>query len=67
MSIGWTSPASMRRRLASPEAETRSYWPPPPPPFACMSANIWFDVPASLRWMVQPVFCSNGCAKLLSV
>src|SRR5436190_1138226 len=27
---GWTSPPVINRRLASPEAETRSHWPPPP-------------------------------------
>src|SRR5574337_955046 len=50
----------MSRRLASPEAETRSYWPPPPPPLACMSVNISFELPASLRWMMQPVCFRNG-------
>src|SRR5438105_1274902 len=57
----------MRRRLASPDAETRSYWPPPPPPPLRMSATISFDEPASLRWMMQPVWRSKGFAKLGSV
>src|SRR5574340_163377 len=54
----------MRRRLASPEAETRSYWPPPPPPPPWMRLNISFDEPASLRLMMQCVCCSNFLAKL---
>ena len=39
---GWTSPPVIRRRLASPEAETRSHWPPPPPPPPRISATISF-------------------------
>src|SRR5918911_5091070 len=61
---GLTSPPTMRRRLASPEADTRSYWPPPPPPPVCMSATISFDEPASLRWILQPVVFSKRFAKL---
>src|SRR5919204_144934 len=30
----------MSLRLASPDAETRAYWPPPPPPPACMRLDI---------------------------
>src|SRR5205085_8458208 len=61
---GFTSLPTIRRRLASPEAETRSYWPPPPPPPVCMSATISLDEPASLRWILQPDCCSNFFAKL---
>src|SRR5919201_6662273 len=50
----------MRRNVASPEAETMSYWPPPPPPPVRISATIWFEDPASLRWTLQPVCLSNG-------
>src|SRR5262249_49303 len=57
----------MSRRLASPEAETRSYWPPPPPPPVRISATISFDVFASLRLILQPVCCSNFFAKLGSL
>src|SRR5919204_1457823 len=60
MFTGLTSPPTMRRRLASPEAETMSYWPPPPPPPVRMSATIWFEDPASLRFTLQPVCLSNG-------
>src|SRR5256885_5205067 len=55
----WTSPPLISRRLASPEAETRSHWPPPPPPPARIRATIWFDEPASLRWILQPDSRSN--------
>src|SRR2546428_13969055 len=61
---GWRSPPLISRRLASPEAETRSYWPPPPPPPVRMSATMSFDVPASLRWILQPVCRTNLFAKL---
>src|SRR4029453_5617135 len=74
---GLTSPPLISRRLASPEAETRSHWPPPPPPPARLSAPpplaepparisaaISFDEPASLRWILQPLCCSNFLAKL---
>src|SRR5438105_8538346 len=47
----------MRRSDASPDAETRSYWPPPPPD---MSATIWSEDPAYLAFTWQPVCCSNG-------
>src|SRR6476659_9274073 len=57
----------MRRRLASPEAETRSYWPPPPPPPPWITLNISLDEPASFRLILQPVCCSNFFAKLGSV
>src|SRR5438093_7063216 len=67
MLIGCTSPPAISRRLASPDAETRSYWPPPPPPPARISATIWFEEPASWGWILQPVAASNGLAKLLSV
>ena len=53
----------MKRRLASPDADTRSY--PLPPPW--MMLNISFDEPASFRWILQPVCCSNFFAKLGSV
>src|SRR5712692_7415903 len=56
----------MSRRLASPDAETRSYWPPPPPPPPCIRLNISFDEPASLRVILQLVCFSNFVAKLLS-
>ena len=56
---GWRSPPLIRRRLASPEAETRSHWPPPPPPPARMRETISLDEPASLRWIMQPVWLSN--------
>src|SRR5205085_9005224 len=59
---GFTSPPTISRRLASPDAETRSYWPPPPPPPVRMSATMSFEVPASLRWILQPVCRSNGFA-----
>src|SRR2546423_8924769 len=59
---GLTSLPTIRRRLASPEAETRSYWPPPPPPPVRMSVTISFELPASLRWILQPVCRSNGFA-----
>src|SRR5689334_7266655 len=61
---GRTSPPKIRRSVASPEAETMSYWPPPPPPPVRISATIWFDEPASLRWILQPVCCSNGLRQL---
>src|SRR5690348_860265 len=61
---GCTSPPTIRRRLASPDAETRSYWPPPPPPPVLISATISFDDPASLRWILQPVCFWNLFAKL---
>src|SRR5438477_3920381 len=64
MLTGWTSPPLMRRRLASPDAETRSYCPPPPPPPVRISATMSFDVPASLRWILQPVSWTNLLAKL---
>ena len=64
MFTGLTSPPLISRRLASPEAETRSHWPPPPPPPARISATISFEEPASLRWILQPLCCSNFLAKL---
>src|SRR5437588_9056098 len=67
MLTGTTSCAYTSRRLMSPEADTRSYFPPPPPPPARISATIWFDEPASWGWILQPVAASNGLAKLLSV
>src|ERR687887_2943472 len=57
----------MSRRLASPDAETRSYWPPPPPPPPWMTLNISFEEPASLRLILHPVCRSNFFAKLGSV
>src|SRR5256886_8274360 len=60
MLTGFTSPPLIRRRLASPDAETRSHCPPPPPPPVRISETIWFDEPASLRWILQPVCFSNG-------
>src|SRR6266487_7166525 len=50
----------MSRRSASPEAETRSYWPPPP---LRMSATISSEEPAYLAFTLQPVCCSNGLAQ----
>src|SRR5205814_7479602 len=64
MLTGLTSPPLIRRRLASPEAETRSHWPPPPPPPVRISETIWFEEPASLRWILQPDRCSNFFANL---
>src|SRR6266567_1550261 len=47
-------------RSTSPEAETRSYWPPPP---LRMSATISSEEPAYLAFTLQPVCCSNGLAQ----
>src|SRR5438045_816768 len=66
MLMGCTSPPLIRRRLASPEADTRSYCPPPPPPPVRMRATMSFEVPASLRWILQPVCRTNLFAKLES-
>src|SRR5438445_8446643 len=52
----------MSRRLASPDADTRSYWPPPPPPPLRINATISFEDPASLRWMMQPFSFWNAFA-----
>src|SRR6266511_2666290 len=57
MLIGCTSLPKISRRSASPEADTRSYWPPPP---LRMSATISSDEPAYLALTLQPVCCSNG-------
>src|SRR5436309_7723966 len=54
---GATSPPRIRRRLASPEAETRSYWLSPP---WRISVTISFEEPAYLAFTLQPVCCSNG-------
>src|SRR5436190_8373226 len=54
----------MRRSVASPEAETMSYWPPPPPPPVRIRETISFDEPASLSLILQPVCCSNGLRQL---
>src|SRR6185312_10395027 len=50
----------MRRRSASPEAETMSYCPPPPP---AMSETISLEDPAYLELTWQPVCFSNGCTQ----
>src|SRR5476651_244359 len=47
----------MSRRSASPEAETRSYWPPPP---LFISETISLDVPAYFALTWQPVCASNS-------
>src|SRR5262245_4664173 len=47
----------MSRRLASPEAETMSYWPPPPD---VMRLNMSFDEPAYFALTLHPVCFSNG-------
>ena len=47
----------MSRRSASPDAETRSYW--PPPPFA-ISDTISLEDPAYFVLTWQPVACWNG-------
>src|ERR1700759_3696111 len=47
----------MRRRSASPDADTMSYWPPPP---LAMSETISLDVPANFALTLQPVWVSNG-------
>src|SRR5579871_51111 len=47
----------MSRRLASPEAETMSYWSPPP---ERMSSTISSDDPAYFWLIVQPDCFSNG-------
>src|ERR1700757_3555192 len=47
----------MRRRSASPDADTMSYC--PPPPFA-ISDTISLDVPANLAFTWHPVCCSKG-------
>src|SRR5580765_7473049 len=47
----------MSRRLASPEADTMSYWPPPP---ERISVTISSDEPAYLALTWQPVAFSNG-------
>src|SRR6266508_3083161 len=57
MLIGCTSLPKISRRSASPEADTRSYWPPPP---LRMSATISSAEPAYLAVTLQPVCCTNG-------
>jgi hypothetical protein len=47
----------MRRTLASPDAETMSYWEPPP---WRISVTISSDEPAYLALTLQPVRFSNG-------
>src|SRR5947209_13998429 len=47
----------MRRRSASPDAETRSYWPPPP---LAISDTISLEDPAYFALTWQPVAASNG-------
>ena len=58
---GWTSPPLISRRLASPEAETRSYWPPPPPP---PRASARPSRPRSRRPCAGP--CSRSAARTAS-
>src|SRR5947209_15155258 len=52
-----TSPPRISRRLASPEAETRSYWLSPP---WRISVTISFEEPAYFELTWHPVCCSNG-------
>src|ERR1700694_4236942 len=47
----------MRRRSASPEAETMSHWPPPP---SAMRVTISSDERASFSVILHPVCASNG-------
>src|SRR5437899_596203 len=47
----------MSLRLASPDADTMSYWPPPP---CLMRVTISSDVPAYFAWILQPVCLWNG-------
>ena len=54
--ICWTSPPRISRRLASPDAETMSYWPPP----WRISVTISSEEPAYLACTSQPVCFSNG-------
>ncbi len=54
MSTGATSPPAMRRSVASPDAETPSYWP------VFISWTISDELPPTLTVTLQPVACSNG-------
>src|SRR3954453_21368947 len=51
---GATSPPAIRRRVASPEADTPSYWP------VRMSVTISSDVLPILTLTLQPVCCSKS-------
>src|SRR2546423_9057148 len=53
----------MRRRSASPDADTMSHW--PPPPFA-IRLTISSEDPAGWRLSLQPVAAVNGSAHDLS-
>src|ERR1700741_2493783 len=55
--IAATSPPLIRRRLASPEADTMSYWLPPP---WRISVTISSEEPAYLACTRQPVWASKG-------
>ena len=54
MLTGATSPPAMRRSVASPDAETPSYWP------VRISVTISSEVLPILTLTWQPVFFSNG-------
>ena len=54
MFTGATSPAATRRRVASPDADTPSYWP------VFIKVTISSDVLAVFVLTWQPVFFSNG-------
>src|SRR6266446_6972876 len=53
----------MRRRSASPDAETMSHWPTPP---SFIRLTISSDDPAGCRLSLQPVATVNGSAQDLS-
>src|SRR5690348_2566834 len=53
----------MRRRSASPEAETMSHWPPPPP---FIRLTISSEEPAGCRLSLHPVALWKGSAQDLS-
>src|SRR3954452_20275000 len=63
VSSGATAPDLIRRRLASPDGETRSYWPPPP---ERNFVNISSDVPAGTAFTLQPVCFVKAFANDLS-
>src|SRR6266496_4063396 len=47
----------MSRRVASPDADTPSYWP------VFINCTISSDVLPILTFTLQPVCCSNGCTQ----
>src|SRR5438105_604351 len=53
----------MRRRSASPDADTMSHWPPPP---SFIRLTISSEDPAGCRLSLQPVVAVNGSAQDLS-